>query len=219
MKKYTAILFDMDGTLVDTFRGIKNSYEYAADSMSFKMYEDSVIGNFIGAPLSEVFAKSFKLSDEQVRQAIEYYRYYYNLKGYTEVEIYDGIPFLLSYLKKHDYKIGIATLKREDFAIKIINNLKLENFFDVICGIDNNDKLTKSQIINKCMEKLEVNSNETLYIGDSIYDSEGAFISNADFIAVTYGYGFKSEKDIEEQRYVCCADKAKSIADYLEKNK
>lgn len=217
MGKYKAVLFDMDGTLVNTYRGIFNSYTYAAKQMGLDLPDDALVGAAIGAPLSEVFATKFGLDESSVRIAVEHYRSYYAKHGFREIELYNGIKALLSYLKSNGYKMAVATLKREDFAVAILKDLKLDSFFEVIYGIDSNDKMTKSGIINKCLDTLGLRANEALYVGDSFYDAVGAAQSGLNFVGVTYGFGFKTEKEVAEYNYCFCADAPEDLIHWLEK--
>lgn len=218
MGKYKAVIFDMDGTLVNTYRGIFNSYTYAAEKMGLVLPDDALVGAAIGAPLSEVFASKFGLDEGSVRTAVSLYRHYYAENGFREVEIYDGIRELLSYLRDNGYKLAVATLKREDFAVSIVKALELDTFFDVVYGIDDNDKLTKSDIINKCLAALSLAPDAALYVGDSSYDAIGSAQSGLDFAAVTYGFGFKNEKDVEAYKHCLCAAAPHDIIRRLEKN-
>lgn len=217
MGKYKAVIFDMDGTLVNTYGGIFNSYTYAARQMGLTLPDDALVGAAIGAPLSEVFATRFGLEEESVRIAVDHYRHYYAESGFKEVEIYDGITELLIYLKNNGYKLAIATLKREDFARNIVKILNLDKFFDVVYGIDDNDKLTKSDIINKCLDTLSLTRDIALYVGDSFYDAVGAEQSGLDFAGVTYGFGFKNEQDIGEYNHRMCIATPQDLIDRLEK--
>ncbi len=216
MKKYKAVIFDMDGTLVNTYRGIFNSYTHAAKQMGLLLPDDALVGAAIGAPLSEVFAKKFGLDEEAVRTAVTHYRSYYATNGFREIEMYEGMDKLLSYLKDNGYKLAVATLKREDFALAIVKDLGISELFDVVYGIDDKDELTKSDIINKCLGTLDIAPQDALYVGDSFYDAVGSAQSGLDFAAVTYGFGFKSEADVKDYSYSCCADKATEIIDWLE---
>ena len=151
---YKFVLFDMDGTLVNTYQGIYHSYEYAAKKLGIEFQGEQFVGNVIGAPLMSVFTDWLLLSEEDARKGIEYYRKYYAERGKNEVSVYEGIKESLSKLKKEEYVLGIATLKREVFAKEILKNLGLDIYFDVVYGIDDNDSLTKSKLIEKCISKM-----------------------------------------------------------------
>lgn len=216
MKKYKAVLFDMDGTIYNTYRGIFNSYNYALKKMNMPAVNDELVGNVIGAPLLDVFTDIFKLDGENAIKAVDYYREYYSKNGIYQAELYDGIKDLLNYLKMNGYMIGIGTLKRDDFAKIIINENKMNDYFDYIKGIDNNDKMTKADIINFCLKKMGMDASEVLYIGDSEYDAEGAKLSDVDFIGVCYGFGFHNKNDVYRNNGIYAAETPAAIKEYLE---
>lgn len=195
---YKCILFDMDGTLVNTYEGIYNSYKYALEQMNLPFHGDSFVGKVIGAPLLSVFTEYFRLNEQISLQAVEYYRKYYSAKGKNEAVLYDGIDDILQQLKKHGYLLGVATLKRESFATEILNTLNIHKYFDIVCGIDENDSLSKTDLILKCIHILNVSNINTILVGDSEYDAKGAADANIDFLAVLYGFGFKDETSLKE---------------------
>lgn len=79
----------------------------------------------------------------------------------------------------------------------MLNNFKLSDKFDVICGMDEQDMLTKTDLIQRCMKLCEVNQLETILVGDSINDFKGAESVGIHFIGVTYGFGFKEGREYD----------------------
>lgn len=203
---YKCALFDMDGTLVNTYRGIFNSYKYAFDKIGIEFQGEKFVGKVIGAPLLSVFRETIGLSEEKAVQAVEYYRNYYSEYGKKESQIYEGVKESLVSLKEQGYFLGVATLKREIFAKEILSDLGIIQYFDVVCGIDEKDQLTKADLLNKCLSELKVDKNDTILIGDSEYDAEGAEQVGIDFMAVTYGFGFKSNESLRGNRIKLIAE-------------
>lgn len=189
---YKCVLFDMDGTLVNTYQGIFNSYQYAFDKMNLPFERDKFVGSVIGAPLLSVFQDTLGLSKEDSLKAVSYYRDYYSLQGKLEAKVYNGMQELLSFFKQNNILLGVATLKRETFALEILENLNLLHFFDVVYGIDDNDQRTKAELLQLCMESLHVPPSDSILVGDSEYDLLGAQEAGIDFLAVLYGFGFKN---------------------------
>lgn len=193
MNQFKCILFDLDGTLANTFPGILHSYQHAAKQIDIPLPTEQIVGEVIGAPLAEVFRKRFTLSEEIVEKALYHYRKYYAENGLHEVEHYTGMSDTLSELKKRGYLLGVTTLKKESFAKEILSELGLSQYFDIIIGMDDKDALTKSGMIKKAMHILSVSNGETCLVGDSSYDAIGAEEAEISFIAVTYGFGFSSD--------------------------
>lgn len=195
MKKL--VLFDFDGTLADTSEGIINSHKYAHEQMLRKIPGEDVLYGVIGGPLLKTYIDKFCFNEADAVKAVKIYRDYYARQGINEACLYDGMSDLLSSLKKDGFKLGIATLKAESFAIKMADILGIKQYFDVIHGVDGDDKLTKSLIIDKCISDLHLTPDVTIMVGDSIHDYNGANESNVDFIGVSYGFGFtKDDTDL-----------------------
>lgn len=215
MKKYNTIIFDFDGTLANTYEGIFNSYKFALENIGLEPASVSKVNSYIGNRLLDVFIKEFNLSEEAAINAVSIYRQYYAEKGKFEVSLYGYMKELLEKLKILNFKIGIATLKNENFAREMADHLGILKYFDNISGMNNCDSLSKSDIIDICIDKLNADKENTLFIGDSEFDAIGSEKSNVDFIAVTYGFGFKNKEYEKYNHIVLVADKVKDIEKVL----
>lgn len=197
-KKYNTFIFDLDGTLLNTSEGIVKCVEHTISILSLEEIDISAKLNFVGPPLVESFRREFCLSEELAKEAVKVYRQRYSEQGLFEAIIYPGMPEVLKYLKSQGSKILIATLKREDFAVRIMNHFGILDYFDTIVGIDMSDSLTKADTIRIGLQRIGVSSiDNVLMIGDSEYDRIGAIEVGIDFCAVTYGFGFKKGEVIE----------------------
>lgn len=190
---YSCVLFDMDGTLVNSYEGIYHAYAWTMEQMGLPFSGRSFVERVIGAPLVYVFQKFCGLGPEDTAQAIELYRDYYAEKGKRQAKAYDGIAHALCVLKRAGCFLGVATLKRETFAKEILDALGLLSYFDVVCGMDAGDQLHKADLIRRCMTAAGAEPADTLLIGDSAFDGQGAGEAGVDFLAVTYGFGFREE--------------------------
>lgn len=195
MEKYKLIIFDMDGTLVDTSEGILACHKYANVKMGRPEPTDQELSGIIGGPLLKTYKSRFLFSDEEAVEAVRIYREHYAVYGIKGVKLYEGMKNTLSKLKKSGYKLAVATLKAERFAKTILSDLGINLYFDVVRGVDENDRLSKTDLIELCIKESGVKKIESVLVGDSINDEEGAEIAGIDFIAATYGFGF-SENDI-----------------------
>ena len=126
------IFFDLDGTLVDSSKGIQESFEYSFKQLGKECPEESIIKSFMGPPLEVSFASV--LEESQVPEAINYYRSFYKEKGIWGVRLYEGIPELLKQLKEagvDGVNISLDTLDPEEFY-KITGKRELQ---EVLAGI------------------------------------------------------------------------------------
>ncbi len=217
MKKYKAIIFDFDGTLANTYNGIFNSYKYTAQQMELIEPTHDLVDRAIGSSPVDIFQSKFGLDKNKAIEATRIYRDRYSKNGIFEVELYDGMFELLNFLKLNNYYTGIATLKLEEFAIKMTENLKVRHLFDDIRGADKKDKLNKALILSKVLDVLQIDKSEALLIGDSLYDANGAKEIGVDFIAVTYGFGFKSVEDAKIYNPIFIAENPNDIINFLSK--
>ena len=196
MKQYNCILFDLDGTIANTYEGIFKSYKYVAEKMHLALPTEKLVNEAIGAKLPDVFSEKFGLAPDRIDEAIGHYRKRYAEQGIYEACAYPQMAETLTALKKRGKLIAVATLKKEDFANKMLEHLGLSQYFNVIAGMDTNDKLSKADIIRKVLLFLRQDADMTVMVGDSFYDAIGAKEAGVDFIGVTYGFGFKKAEDV-----------------------
>ena len=113
------ILFDLDGTLTDSFEGIANSALYALHEMGVTKYNKSNLNFFIGPPLYDSFGKIFDGDEQKVERAVTLYREYFSDRGWKENSVYDGVPQMLQQLKNDGKTLLVSTSKPEFFARRI----------------------------------------------------------------------------------------------------
>ena len=189
---YKCVLFDMDGTLVNSYEGIYRAYRQAFACLGLPFLGDAFVQTAIGAPLPFVFEHLCGMSRERAVQAIRCYREYYAKQGWRQVQVYDGMRETLGELKEAGCFLATATLKKETFAKQILQETGLLSLFDAVCGMDEDDRLTKADLIRRGMEAAGALPEETVLVGDSEFDLAGAGQAGIDFLAVTYGFGFRT---------------------------
>lgn len=196
MKKYTTVLFDLDGTLTDPGDGIVNSVAYALKKYGIEVEDKKSLYKFIGPPLVVSFSTYYGFTEEKSREAISYYREYYKEKGINECKLFDGIKELLISLKNAGYEIALATSKPEVFAHRVLENYDIQNYFDFIGGatIDETTRYTKEHVIEYVLSNInQKDRTKILMIGDRHFDINGAKAYNLDSMGVTFGYGTYEE--------------------------
>lgn len=190
MSKYQAILFDLDGTLLDTSEGILSSVKYTIDVMGFEPIEEDYFETFIGPPIQHTLQKIYHLDDKTRDKAAAVFREHYSTVDLCKAKLYEGVLETLSELKKYGVKIAVATYKREDYTIKLLDEFEISQYCDWIQGSDFAGKLSKADIIELCIQKLAVDKSKVLMVGDTEHDLIGAKHAGVDFLAVTFGFGF-----------------------------
>lgn len=184
-------MFDLDGTLADTSAGILDSLRYTIEKMKLPNIKEEDMTSFIGPPLLDSFKKRFEMEENEAYNAIRIFREYYGFEGLYNVKLYAGISMMLHALKNKPYLIGVATYKKEDLAVRVLEYLGIAKYFDVIHGADSEEKLKKHEIIEKCINELNLNRAHCLYVGDTENDAKAASFLRVPFVGVTWGFGYK----------------------------
>ena len=214
-KEYKFVIFDLDGTLADTSAGVVNSVRYTQKKMELPEITREQLYSHVGPPMEESYNRNFGLTGEKLRQAVELHKEYAVTNGYRELTVYDGIYELLNGLRANDIKTGVATLKAQTTVEKIFAEYKLDKLFDVVTGTDSANPKSKAQLLQECLVAAGAEKAETVLIGDSSYDAIGAEQVGIDFIAVTYGFGFKSEEDVRKYDCVAVCEGVNALIKYL----
>lgn len=189
------VSFDLDGTLLDTSEGIVQSVKYTVERMGLTLPKDMDLGFFIGPPIQMSLQKCFNLNAETAQKGADIFRAYYKSEALFMAKPYDGVFELLEELRNRNLKIGVATYKREDYALDILHHFHIADYCDVMCGSDNNNVLTKGDIIRNSYREVGVLPKETIYVGDTEHDAKGAQEAGVPFVAITWGFGFKSDNN------------------------
>lgn len=186
--KYTAVFFDLDGTLTESAPGIIRSFRHAFERMNMELPENADLSVIIGPPLSGSFIR-FGVPRERVEEAIKKYRERYMTTGKYENEPYEGIRELLEKLKERGLKLYVATSKPEVLAVDILEHFDLAKYFDEIAGATlDGTRGTKEQVIRWLMEKADLQETAVM-VGDTEFDIKGAKDTGIDAIGVAWGYG------------------------------
>lgn len=213
MSKYNCILFDLDGTLLDTSRGVLKSIDYTIHELGLPEITEEVKRSFIGPPIQDSFRNTFSLNDEMTAKAASTFRNVYKDIFLLEADPYEGMYDFLKELKLRGIKTAVATYKREDYTLKLLDALDISKYFDIIKGSDMEGKLTKADIVQFCVDGLSADKSDIVLIGDSANDEKGAQARGIDFIGVTFGFGYKSKKDVKQA--VCVVDTVEELRKYI----
>lgn len=204
MKKYNVILFDLDGTLTDPGVGITNSVAHALAKYGISVEDRAELYKFIGPPLTESFEKFYGFSSEEAKQAVEYYREYYKVKGIYENSVYAGIEKLLETLNENGKTLIVATSKPEIFAKEVLRHFGLDKYFFYIAGGNlDGTRTVKAEVIDYALNAGGVADKSTVVmVGDREHDIIGANKNGVDSIGVLFGYGSREELEAAGASYI-----------------
>lgn len=209
------LLFDLDGTLMNTKEGIVKSVYYALDFLGVTEDEPEKLERFIGPPLDSSFRDFYQLNDTGVRRAVEKYRERYSKKGQYECEPYPGIPELLRELKDKGRTLYLATSKPAVFAREILSHHQLLDYFDGISAATLDGTVQeKPDIIRAVLKELpEAEKADVVMIGDRRFDILGA--KECGIRSVGVRYGFPEPGELEEAEADDIADTVEQLRGIL----
>lgn len=214
MSKYNYVIFDLDGTLSNSKEGITKSVQYALGKVGIIEEDLSNLEHFVGPPMVEEYIKTYGMSEEKAFETLGYYRERYVPTGIYETKTYPGVKEILDALKEKGIKIGMATSKPENMAEEVARYLEIYDYFDIICGADlHGPRQSKQAVLEKLFDKANFEKEESVLVGDTKYDIEGANLLGIDSMGVTWGTG--TEKEMVDEGAIKVFDDYESLIDYL----
>ena len=185
---YTTVLFDLDGTLVDSGEGVLKCAELALRHFNLPIPSPEEMRTFVGPPLRDSFLR-FGCTEEMAQEAIAVYRSRYTTVGKFELFVYPGIEKLLQDLTAAGCRLYVATSKPEAVSVEILNHLGLAKYFTYIAGADQSQgRSTKSEVITHLLAQVG-KLDGALMVGDTAYDVIGAAEHGIPCAGVSWGYG------------------------------
>ncbi len=217
MTKY--VLFDLDGTLLDTSEGIMESVRHTASVLGLANLSEDRLRTFIGPPLTWSFSAQYGCDEETAKCATRIFREYYNNGALLKARVYSGIDDLCDQLQARGIRQAVATNKPDRFAKGLLKHFNLSPYFDSIRGASEDGRLKKTDLIKLCLRDLGAVPDESILVGDTINDAKGAEEAHVPFLAVTYGFGFQTEEELQGFRCVGLASSPSAILQIIEKKR
>ena len=192
------IIFDLDGTLVDTSRDITNALNYAIRPYDLQelTLQDTI--KMVGEGITRLVEKLLQGENSHTRDVIiQRFLYYYSEHLVDYSTIY---PYVRETLERlGSYKKAVISNKREFLSIRLLEELDLLKYFALVVGSDTTSERKPSSIpVNYVLSRLGMSPDESVIVGDSNYDIEAGKNAGVKTIAVTYGY--------RERHYLMDAD-------------
>ncbi|MDD3343591.1 MAG: HAD family hydrolase [Sulfurospirillaceae bacterium] len=194
------IIFDLDGTLLDTLEDIAISANFALTSLGFTAEETSKYRYFVGEGVFKLFENIFVSNPqpkEIIQQAVQFFEDHYSKQFSQNTKLYEGVSKMLTFLQKRDFKMAILSNKPDSFvkmcALKYLRQWK----FDVVYGArEGVPKKPHPEGALDIVELLHVKPNECYYLGDTMIDMQTA--NSAGMIALGALWGFRDEAELRE---------------------
>ena len=210
--KYDAILFDVDGTLIDSAPGIINTLEEVFAEMGVDTTNVNLRG-YLGPPLRKSFGEHFT-DPALIEKATELYRVSYAVKGSHECTPYPGAAAMLQRLKEAGLVLCTATSKPTEVVTPILEEKGLAPFFDFIGGASMDESRdTKTEVVRYVLSQPMMQGKRVLMVGDRNDDMRGAADCGLDAAGALYGYGSRDE--LEPFQPVLLAESCADLADKI----
>lgn len=204
MKKL--VIFDLDGTLIDSYAGIKEALNYAQRKLGKKPWGMKEVKRRVGRGLEILIEEA--IGKDYIEEGVKLFREKYSKIYKKRTKILPFVKETIDYLYNKNIKLAIASNKPSDFTKKILESFGISNSFSLILGPFEVEKLKPDpEMILKILDKLNIEKDDALYIGDMLLDAETAKNSMIDCILVATGgnsfeelqkTGFKVVKNLKE---------------------
>ncbi len=187
-KCYELIVFDWDGTLMDSVARIVDSLRIAAAEVGLPPLSDKELRNVIGLGLNEALAALYPEGEsQQLADFVDHYRHQFVNVCQTEEALFGGTRDLLQMLSALPLKLAVATGKSRKGLDRALLNTDCSHYFHTTRCADETRSKPHPQMLLEIIEELGVAPDKTLMVGDSEYDMEMAVKAGTDSLAVTYG--------------------------------
>lgn len=187
---YKNIIFDLDGTIMDSNIGIINSLRYALRAMGLEPDTLGDLSRFIGPPLYDTFKDAAGLAPQKAEEAVGKYREYYMQKGIFEAAPYPGAANMLAALQASGRRLFLGTSKEKSQAERVLNKFALTPYFHFVGGASwDGSRRSKTEVLRYLLAENPGVEEKAIMVGDTVYDVEGALAVGLDTAAVLYGYG------------------------------
>lgn len=213
--KYKAVIFDMDGTILNTLEDLKNATNYSL--RQFGMPERSLeeVRMFVGNGIRKLVERAVPAgtSEEKIDQVLDVFLEYYEIHSADNTSPYPGILELVEKLKKSGIKTAVSTNKA-DVPAQELGRKYFNGIFDLIVGQQDGLKVKPApDSVNKILSILDIQKKDAIYIGDSDVDVQTAKNSGLDFIGVSWG--FRGREFLEKNGAKNIVDNANEILDLV----
>jgi phosphoglycolate phosphatase len=195
---YSAILFDLDGTITDSAPGITSTLAYTFEKLGLPVASPAELLKYVGPPILDSFRDRAGMDPELSARALEIYREKYLNDGAYDSTVYPGMPQVLKRVADSPIPMSLATSKPETPATLMLEHFALATLFDVITGASDDEvRSAKVDVVAEALLRLGnlgADLSNPVLIGDRVHDVEGAAANGIPTIFVTWGYGAPAEQ-------------------------
>ena len=195
---FSCILFDLDGTIVDSAPGITATLAYTFEQLGLPVPSAAELVAYVGPPLLDSFRERAGFSAEGAQEALAIYRGEYLRTGVFNATLYPGVLEVLDAIHRSDIPLSLATSKPEVPAKLILEHFKLLSFFDVVTGASDDEvRSAKADVVAEALDRLVAFGSDItrpVLVGDRHHDVLGAAEHDVPTVFVRWGYGAPAEE-------------------------
>ena len=215
MKKL--VIFDLDGTLLDTIADLAESTNHALKQLGYPTHNVETIRTFVGNGINKLLERALPLqkqTEENVRLMRSHFVPYYDAHNADLSSPYPGIVHLLEDLQEKGTMIAVASNKYQEATVKLVKHyFPTINFIEILGQREGINVKPDPSIVFDILKKANVNKEEVLYVGDSGVDMQTAINAGVDVVGVTWG--FRPRTELEGFQPMGLIDKAEELLGFI----
>jgi phosphoglycolate phosphatase len=195
-RTWSPVLFDLDGTIIDSASDITASLAHMFTELGLEAPSEEVLRSYVGPPLLDSLRMTAGFTDAEAWEALNIYRDHYG-EHVLRSPVFPGVEHVIERLHAAGIPVALATSKPESMARAVLDHHDLSRYFTVITGASDDEELsTKADVVREALRRLEkkgIDTTNALMIGDRGYDTLGALANGVPTILVEWGYGGPEE--------------------------
>ena len=215
MKKL--VIFDLDGTLLDTIADLAESANYALKQLGYPTHDVETIRTFVGNGINKLLERalpSHEQTEENVIRMRSHFVPYYDVHNADLSSPYPGIVNLLEDLQAKGIQIAVASNKYQAATVKLVKQYFPNiDFVEILGQREGINVKPDPTIVFDILKKAKVSFEETLYVGDSGVDMQTAINAGVDAVGVTWG--FRPRAELESFQPMGLIDKAEELLGFI----
>lgn len=215
--KYDLIIFDMDGTILNTLEDLKNSLNYVLQQAGYQTRTLEEVRTFVGNGIRKTIERALPsdIEEEKIDELFSLFMDYYAIHNTDNTKPYNGVIDLLKELKHLGYKTAVVSNK-QDSAVKSLCKKFFNGLFDVEIGEKENiAKKPDPDEVNEVLKILNIDRTKSIYIGDSEVDIQTA--QNSKMKSIIVDWGFRDRKFLYEHGAEVIVSNPSEILDIINK--
>ncbi len=198
-RPFTAILFDLDGTISDSAPGILESMTHTFRTVGVPVPDHETLMSFVGPPIMDTFRTAMGMDDAQAEHTLAVYREHYLSHGALDSAMFPGIDVVLRTLHEAGLPISTATSKPETPATVILDHYGLTGYLDFVTGASDDEvRSAKADVVEEALRRLDAAGHDVsrpVLVGDRLHDVEGATAHGVPVVFAEWGYGSPAEAE------------------------